>query len=231
MFNPSILKLSTINVDGLRAPKKRAHTFNYFLNEGLDIIALQETHCTNADLENWKKEWPGLSVWNTYSNRAAGVAILFNPKLKIEIIDTEMDFNGRVIQLTVIMDGNKFQIVNVYTPNPDTQIESEGFIGDLRSYLNPSLPILMCGDFNMVENINLDRHGGKPRALHTFGLDALKDLKQEFSLTDFWRENNPNKKEYTWHCRYDKIFSRLDRIYMPSAWSTHIHTSSTFRLV
>ena len=199
MFNPSILKLSTINVDGLHAPKKRAHTFNYFLNEGLDIIALQETHCTNADLENWKKEWPGLSVWNTYSNRAAGVAILFNPKLKIEIIDTKMDFNGRVIQLTVIMDGNKFQIVNVYTPNPDTQIESEGFIGDLRSYLNPSLPILMCGDFNMVENINLDRHGGKPRALHTFGLDALKDLKQEFSLTDFWRENNSNKKEYTWH--------------------------------
>ena len=63
-------------------------------------------------------------------------------------------------------------------------------MGDVRYYLDPSLHTLMCGDFNMVEDVNLDRKGGRPHALHSFGLDALNDLKHEFTLYDVWREKN-----------------------------------------
>ena len=70
----SILKLTTLNAGGLPAPEKRVFTINNLLQEGHDIIALQETHCGNDDMNLWEKEWPGLS-------RAAGVTILFNPKL------------------------------------------------------------------------------------------------------------------------------------------------------
>ena len=80
----AILKLTTLNADGLHAPGKRVFTSNSLLQEGHDIIALQEIHCENNDMYLWGKEWPGLSKWNTYSTRSAGVAILFNPKLNVE---------------------------------------------------------------------------------------------------------------------------------------------------
>ena len=37
------------------------------------------------------------------------------------------------------------------------QIESEGFMGDVRYYQDPSLHTLMCGNFNMVEDVNLGK--------------------------------------------------------------------------
>ena len=80
----------------------------------------------------------------------------------------------------------------------------------------------------MLENLKLDRKGGKPRGLHTFGIEALEKLKSDYSLIDIWREIHPNKKEFSWHSRYDNISSRLDRIYLNSAWAStvsgvHIH--------
>ena len=142
----------------------------------------------------------------------AGVAILFNPKLNVEILDTQMDFNGRVLQLTVKIDNYNFQILNIYAPNPETQVESEGFMSDVQYYLDPTLPALISGDFNMVENLKLDRKGSKPRGLHTLGIEVLEKLKSDYSLIDIWREIHPNKKEFSWHSRYDNISSRLDRM-------------------
>ena len=70
--------------------------------------------------------WP--FQWNPYSSKKAGVAILFHPKLKVELLDTQMDFNGRVIQLTVKIDNCTFQILNIYAPNPERQEAAESFI-------------------------------------------------------------------------------------------------------
>ena len=42
-----------------------------------------------------------------------GIGILFNPSLTVEIKDTEMDFNGRVVKLMVRIDNRDFQILNV----------------------------------------------------------------------------------------------------------------------
>ena len=180
-------------------------TFNQLLQEGHDIIALQETHCGNNDLKLWEKEWPGLSKWNTYSTRLAGVAILSNPILNVKILDTQMDFNGRVLQLTVKIDYYNFQILNVYASNPETQEESEGFMSDVQYYLDPTLPALISGDFNMVENLKLNRKGSKPRGLDTFGIEAQEKLKSDYSLIDIWWEIHPNKREFSWHSRYDNI--------------------------
>ena len=82
----TILKLTTINVAGMNAPDKRSYIFNHLLQEG-HVIALQETHCTNASIKSWEKEWQGTSVWNPYSSRSVGVAILFHPKIEVEILD------------------------------------------------------------------------------------------------------------------------------------------------
>ena len=69
-----------------------------------------------------------------------------------------MDFNGRVFTLSLEVDECKFQILNLYAPNPDTKAESEDFFMNLQYYLYASLPAIICDD--MVENLTEDRKGG-----------------------------------------------------------------------
>ena len=70
---------------GMHTPERRMQIFKHLLQQGHDIIALQETHCGNNDVKLWEKEWNGLSKWNPYSfnKKKAGVAILFHPKFKV----------------------------------------------------------------------------------------------------------------------------------------------------
>ena len=63
-------------MDGLHAPEKRVFTFKHLLQEGHDIIALQETHCWNNDMNLWGKgmarpfemEYLFHEINNRYSN-------------------------------------------------------------------------------------------------------------------------------------------------------------------
>ena len=51
----AILKITTLNVEGLHTPAKRVFTCNNVLQESHDIIALQETHCGNNYMDLWEK--------------------------------------------------------------------------------------------------------------------------------------------------------------------------------
>ena len=77
----------TTNIASMNAQDKRAHIFNHLIQEGHDIIALQETHCTNNNIKSWQDKWQGKSVWNAHSSKSAGVAFLFHPKLNVEILN------------------------------------------------------------------------------------------------------------------------------------------------
>lgn len=213
------LKFSTINVAGLRDEIKRKSIFRSLENSDLNVIALQETHCDKESKKKWKKEWTGKSVWTNYSSAEAGVAFLFSKNTDVNIIDEETDNKGRILRVTVEINNCKFQMLNFYGINPTNLQQSNYLFSQLTQYLDTELPPLLFGDFNMVENLEMDRKGGTPRITHTFGSKPLQELKEEFQLTDIWRERNPNKKQYTWHCPYENIHSRLDRIYIPAAWT------------
>ena len=45
------LEFPTMNVGGMHDPVKRAYIFQHLLADGVDIIALQETHCSNSVLQ------------------------------------------------------------------------------------------------------------------------------------------------------------------------------------
>ena len=76
----------------------------------------------------------------------------------------------------------------------------------------------------MVEDINQNRRGGRPRTFHTHGVEALKQLKADYSLLDIWRERHSNVKQYTWNSRFENIASRIDGIYLNSAWLLNVKT-------
>ena len=164
-----------------------------------------------------------------------GVAILFKPDLNLILTNMEGDFNHRALAITAQIDNSKFRIINIYAHNTEDRAECETFFAELYDFFDPILPHIFLGDFNMVENIKLDRSGGNPREKHTWGLQNSTEFKNEFLLVDSWRFRYPDLKEFTWRAFFQKIQSRLDRIYVsasliplvneveitPFSWSDH----------
>ncbi|KAJ8030403.1 hypothetical protein HOLleu_26824 [Holothuria leucospilota] len=68
----------------------------------------------------------------------------------------------------------------------------------------------MCGDFNFVFDLNLDKMGGQQRTNFRARGDCLR-LMATYNLVDIWRERHPMTKSFTWssnillglHCRLD----------------------------
>ena len=219
-----MIKIATINVQGMQDAKKREYIYQNILQNKYDITALQEVHCTQQQTFEWEKEWKGVSIWNNGSSMSCGVALLFRPDTKFELTNIDKDFNGRVISVTVTKDEQSFQILNLYGHNPEIKNLSNEFFEDITQYLQPNKQTIMCGDFNMVEDISLDRRGGHPREKHTWGNEALQEIKGELNLVDIWRHLNPKINQFTWHSYYADISSRLDRIYIASSLITLVET-------
>ena len=66
------MKMSTLNIKGLRYSLKRSTYFIWPLNSAFDIICLQETHCTSqAELDSWVQNSP-YTAHGSFSSRSAG---------------------------------------------------------------------------------------------------------------------------------------------------------------
>lgn len=75
--NKNYVTISSINVNGLRDNKKREKVMYWLQSQKIDIICLQETHCTDTDQISWSKQWKditkgGGSMWNNGTNSSKG---------------------------------------------------------------------------------------------------------------------------------------------------------------
>ena len=191
----------------MREETKRKFNFNFFKICKYDIIALQETHQSNAEFRKWQKEWNGKSVWNHGTAHSKGVAFLFKPYLNIKIIGKDMDFEGRILRVTLEMDGTRFQVLNIYGYNPSDEARSEEFFEYLNQFIEDDIPLMIFGDFNMVLDMHADRKGGHPRNTHTYGKHALNNILGKHSLCDIWKTSHPNERKYTWENTTKKTYT------------------------
>ena len=142
----------------------------------------------------------------------SGVVIVIKQNLNIETHTISKDEEGRVISLTFTFENQNFQIINIYGPTKNS--EKHTFYKQLHNYITQTENIILGGDFNMVEDLLLDRQGGNPNTTHTLGLNSLTKTKQKYNLTDIWRKENPDKKLFTYHNKFQQILSRIDRFYL-----------------
>ena len=207
------LSISTLNINGLAEDKKRNKLSENLTNKKTDIILLQETHSTKKTIEKWEKEWTGKSFWNSgEKTKSSGVAILLRKNLDIEVLTIQKDDKGRILSLAFSFEKQNFQILNIYAPTKNS--EKLKFYKKLKNYITINNNLILGGDFNMVEDILLDRQGGNPNNTHMLGLDYLKQIKQRNKLIDIWRKENPNKRLFTFHNHNQSIHSRIDRFYI-----------------
>ena len=105
-----------------------------------------------------------------------------------------------------------FQLVNIYSPTKPTN--KNQFYKNLPLFLEKENNTILAGNFNMIENIFLDKLGGNTSNVHLIGLNELTKIKNKHKLVDIWRKNNPSKRNLTYHNADNTIHSRLDRIYI-----------------
>ena len=143
----------------------------------------------------WKSEWPGESYWTEGKVDSAGLGLLFNKKLNVQILDDDPDVHNRILRLTVKIEEHTIQLVNIYGYNSQNEKESQYFFQRIQNHIAPDENVILLGDFNMVEDVYLYRNGGNKRNMHTYGLEALNELKEDYNFVEIWRERNPDKKK------------------------------------
>ena len=237
--------IATIDVRGLNNRNQRQNVFQTLSTQNFHFYALQETHGTTDSVKIWEKEWKGQSFWSpsqtSFANR---VAILINPKYSFKIDDTDIhrDSVGRIISIKVkTHQSSHFEIINIYAP---TKPSARGlFFNSIPQYISHFSPLVMAGDFNMVEDPWKDKLGSR-NLYSTIGLNELNQIKQEFKLSDVWRNLNPYKKQFSWSSSNQSLQSRIDRIYIsnelisakpeakiiPFPWSDHDIVTSTITI-
>lgn len=93
------IKICTLNVRGLTDKKKRLGVINWFKNEKIDILCLQETFCTENNKTTFNKEWDHVSdnihhcVTNSVHSR--GVCVIFKNTLSVDIENIKQSNDGR----------------------------------------------------------------------------------------------------------------------------------------
>ena len=218
----AMFSIASINVNGLKNSQKRRQVFSFLKNSKYDVICLQETHQSASEKKKWEREWGRKCYWSHSNDSTSGVGILFRPHLDVKFIEEEMDFNGRILRVTFQFEGLKLQLLTIYGPNPTETAESDDFFQSLQEFCDPSVPCILLGDFNMVQNLDLDRCGGNPRPLHMYGNGNLQNFLDHQNLSDIWRVLHPVTPRFTWRNNFYGIKSRLDRIYLPIEWENRV---------
>ena len=112
------------------------------------------------------------------------MAILFRNGVQTEPITIAKNEKGKKPSLYFRFEKQIFQKINIYAPkNPSSRKNSyKNIINHIDKNNNQNL--ILTGDFNVAEDIYLDRQGETPSNLHLIGLPYLHKIKQKYNLRD-----------------------------------------------
>ena len=214
-----LMHIATLNVRGLGKILKRRHFFQT-LNK-YSVSCLQECYITPENSNLWSREWNGEFFFVCGTSHSKGLIILINQYFQFSEL-TEIQINERIIGISFKTLDHFFVIFNIYAPSKTE--ERVPFIQNLPALLNlNSFPqnafILLCGDFNMIMDNNLDVLGGSPHPLQE--INCFNSFISNNFFIDCFRKLNPLSKDFSWSRTTDAwsdspYFSarRLDYIFL-----------------
>ena len=201
------LKITSLNVRGLRDDAKRREVFNWLRAKRPSICMLQEVHCIEKTNHLWKAEWGYQAYFTSFESNKAGVCILFNNNFNLQLQRLYTDPAGRFIICDLKANEKLLTLANIYAPNEDKPSFFQNFYDHLLNFKCED--IIIGGDFNLVLNIENDKKGGIAKT-HQNSLKTVQEISENLDLLDVWRIHNPDDKRYTWRQRQPKVYCRLD---------------------
>ena len=112
--------------------------------------------------------------------------------------------------------GSVFHVACVYAPNRNP--DRDEFFAYCETSIDPSVPTVLCGDFNTVFDRTCDRRGSYIDDASRESSSVLHTLFRECCVSDIWRVKHPDTPGFTWDRPDGSLSSRIDFIGCPYAW-------------
>ena len=207
-----MINIITINCNGLREPVKIDYLNTLLIEKNIDICLVQETHLDNFKSCNFvDRKLHAKSYWSLSDNsHSKGVGIIVRNS-EVEVTHFSFDYFGRYCYIDIKLYDFELRIVSVYAPN--NPLERKTFFSDIYHLFLGTKPILLGGDFNCVDNLQLDKLGGNPSRGND-GVIQLMNIINDLNLKDCFRNKFPFSKQFTWSSQ--GVSCRLDRFYISS---------------
>ena len=155
------LKILSVNCQGLSTGTKRLDVFNYLKAKNCHIYCLQDVHSTQQTEKFIQTQWGNTNcLFSSATSNKRGVAILFNKNLDFTIHNHLIDPKGNYIIIDITVDNHRFTLINLYGPNDDSSMFFNNIMSKAQS-VNSNNPYILCGDFNVIHDYNLDNYNYK----------------------------------------------------------------------
>ena len=181
--------------------------FNYLRKKNFHIYCLQDTHFIKDSELRIRSEWGGNCEFSSFRCNSRGVCVLFNYNFSYKIHSRKNDEYGNFLALDVSIDDHRITLVSLYGQNNDNPNFFHQILDIYNEFENQD--IIICGDFNLVQNQELDTYNylnvNNPNAK-----EKILSIKQELNLTDPYREFHQDTKKFTWRKTNPIKQSRLD---------------------
>lgn len=165
-----MLKISSFNVNGIRAAQRKGFT-DWIAQSDPDIICLQELRAEAHQVPDSIKKLPYREVYHTAEKKGySGVGILSKEKpihtqagIGVDWIDAE----GRIL----MAEYKNLIVFSIYAPSGTTGDKRQDlkmefldhFLSFAQKFLSRNKPVVFCGDFNICHT-EIDIHNPKQNA-------------------------------------------------------------------
>ena len=205
----------SLNVNGLRDANKRAGLLQWLSHLSLDFVCLQEAHVLSPEeCNSWFSSFGFLSLASPGSVHSRGCVILYRPRFSLN--NFQIDADGRFVLADFKFREIAFRVVCLYAPNRNP--DRDDFFAFCESAIDPSVPTLLCGDFNAVFDRSLDRRGSNVFDYTRESCGTLSSLFNECCVADVWRILHPDLPGFSWTRSDGSLASRIDLIGCPFSW-------------
>ncbi|CAM4546103.1 unnamed protein product, partial [Lepidochelys olivacea] len=183
------LIIETLNTRGCRMALRRSQVLSDLREERYSVVFLQETHTDPAAEDRWWLEWGDRVYFSHFATWQAGVATLFSPNLRPEVLGVNEAVPGHLLHLRAHMEGLVVNLFNIYAPQlssrrPQFYQQVSDFLGTLDSHEC----LVLGGDFNTTLE-ERDRSGAEPSPA---AANILQGIVDHHSLVDVWRDHHPD---------------------------------------
>ena len=142
-----------------------------------------------------------------------GVMTLINNNFDQEVTNVVRDPNGNFLILEMYIQKQKIILVNIYGPNedkPQFYKKLKQKINELESSDGDTYNVVICGDWNLVIDPNIDTENYKSINNPNARSEVLQFI-EGMDYIDAWRIMNEEKRGFTWkRLNPEKKQARLD---------------------
>ena len=205
------LKIAHINIQATGQILTKPQTLiNSLYKQHTDLICI-----TEAKINNNNANYYIHNQYITHINRAPnnsskdGVVTLIHKNLQPHITAHRTIEAGTATEIELTIAERTMRIMCIYAPSQGDDIAGPFFERTIfnRDW-NSEQDNLIIGDFNLIQDVNLDRSNANTKYYKMKTLNALKNFKLENSMIDPWRMSFPDKHEYSWSNKNSS--SRID---------------------